>query len=195
MPVISKELLFVLFADDTTCITSPDKLQECCDLIGSWFLSNKLVLNIQNTKLMLLTLKNVVIPNVSIYNLPVEYVSRTKFLGCIIDSKLKWSEHGSCVCKKVSHGIALLRASYYLFPLFVKRMIYFAFVHSHINYCLAAYGGAAKVHMNKIIVLQKKAIRLMYDASFTERVKPLALIGRILLVMKYIYVAILCACV
>ena len=35
--------------------------------------------------------------------------------------------------------------------------------------------------MNKITVLQKKAIRLMYDASFTEHVKQLALIGRILL--------------
>ena len=130
---------------------------------------------------MLFTLKNVVIPDVSIYNGLVEYISSTKFLGCIIDSKLKWSEHVSCVCEKVSSGIALLRASYNLFPLFVKRMIYFAFVHSHINCCLAVYGGAAKVHMNKIIVLQKKSIRLMYDASFTEHVKPFALIGRILL--------------
>lgn len=164
-----------------TCITSPNKLQECCDLIGSWFLSNKLVLNIQKTKHMLFTLKNVVIPDVNIYNVPIEYVSSTKFLGCIVDSKLKWSEHVSCVCKKVSRGIALLRASYNLFPLFVKRMIYFAFVHSHINYCLAVYGGAAKVHMNKIIVLQKKAIRLIYNASLNEHVKPLALIGRILL--------------
>ena len=124
-----------------------------------------------------------VIPDISIYNVPVEHVSSTKFLGCIIDSKLKWSEHVSCVCKKVSRGMALMRASYNLFPLFVKRMIYFAFVRSHINYCLAFYGGAAKVHMNKIIVLQKK-IRLMYDASFTEHVKLLALIGRILLCYK-----------
>ena len=60
-------------------------------------------------------------------------------------------------------------------------MIYFAFVYSHINYCLTFYGGVAKVHMNKIIELQKKVIRLMYDASFTEHVKPLVWIGRILL--------------
>ncbi len=181
LPAVSRELLFVLFADDTTCITSPDKLQECCDLVGSWFLSNKLVLNIGKTKHMLFTLKNVVIPDVSIYNVPVEYVSSIKFLGCIIDSKLKWSEHVSCVCKKVSRGIALLRASYKLLPLFVKRLIYFAFVYSHINYCLAVYGSAAKVHMNKITVLQKKAIRLMYDVSYTEHVKPLALSGQLLL--------------
>ena len=131
LPAISKKTLFVLFADDTICITFPNKLQKCCDLVGSWFLSNKLVLNIKKTKHMLFTLKNVVIPDVSIYNVPVEYVSRTKFLGCIIDSKLKWSEHVSCVHKKVSRGIALLRASYNLFPLFVKRMIYFAFVHTY----------------------------------------------------------------
>ena len=96
-------------------------------------------------------------------------------LGFIIDSKLNWSEHVSYVCKKVSRRIALLRASYNLLPLSVKRYI------AHINYCLAFYGGVAKVHMNKIIELQKKVIRLMYDASFTERVKPLVLIGRILL--------------
>ena len=139
LPAISKELLFVLCADDNTCITSPNKLQECCDLIGSWFLSNTLVLNIQKTKHMLFTLKNVVIPDVSIYNVPVKYVSSNKFLGSIIDSKLKWSAHVSCVCKKVSRGMALLRASYNLFTLFLKSMIYFAFVHSYINYCLTDY--------------------------------------------------------
>ena len=35
LPAISKEILFVLFAGDTTCITSPNKLQECCDLFDS----------------------------------------------------------------------------------------------------------------------------------------------------------------
>ena len=119
LPAISKKTFFVLFADDTICITSPNKLQECCDLVDSGFLSNKLVPNIQKTKHMLFTLKNVVIPDVSIYNVPVEYVFSTKFFGCIIDSKLKWSEHVSCVRKKVSRGITLLRASYNLFPLSV----------------------------------------------------------------------------
>jgi hypothetical protein len=52
--------------------------------------------------------------------------------------------------------VALLKSVFNLFPIYVKRMLYFAFVYSHICYCIALWGGTANVHTHKVLVIQKR---------------------------------------
>jgi hypothetical protein len=172
---------FILFADDTTCLAPPNRLQEVCNAISMWFKSNKLVLNTDKTKHMLFSLRSVISPLIYLDGNPIELVKSTKFVGCIVDDGLVWKEHVSFVCKKMSQGIAMLRCVYNVYPAWVKKMIYFAYVYPYLCYCLAAWGNSADVHINRVKVLQKKSIRLMLNLSPLEHVTPWAKLYRLLL--------------
>ena len=50
-------------------------------------------------------------------------------------------------------------------------MMYFAYVYPFITYCLSIWGGAANVHVNKVMVLQKAAIRILLGLSMRAHVQ------------------------
>ncbi len=176
----SPDIRFILFADDTTCLCSPEKLQNTCDVVSKWFACNRLCLNLSKTKHMLFTLRNVVPPVVTLMGRNVECVNNYKFLGCFLDSKLSWQTHIDNTCRKISQGIALLRHCN-LYPVWVKRLLYSAYVYSHICYCLVIWGGAASLHLNRVVVLQKCALRVMLGVGRVEHVMPLAYANNLLL--------------
>jgi hypothetical protein len=166
---------FILFADDTTCVTVPARLQLVCDLVSGWFVANRLMLQANKTKHMFFSLKSAVQrPVVLLNGQVVESVGVFKFLGCLIDNRLSWDAHIAHVCKLVAKGIAILKAVYCLFPVHIMKMVYFAYVFPHITYCLTLWGNAYNVHLNKVFVLQKAAIRLICKAPKLAHVTPLA---------------------
>ena len=62
LPNISPDDLFILFADDTTCLTAPTRLQHVRISIKDWFSANKLALSVSKTKQMLYFLRQSVSP-------------------------------------------------------------------------------------------------------------------------------------
>ena len=179
---VSQDTRFILFADDTTCLVAPDKFQNVCNLVSHWFTLNKLCLNVNKTKYMLFSMRNVTPPAVTIMGVNIECVDSVKFLGCVVDNAISWHAHISHVCNKMSHGIALLRYAHNRFLVWVKRLLYFAYVYPHLCYCMAIWGSAAGVHINRVLVMQKCAIRLMLGIGRLDHVKPLAYVNNLLLV-------------
>ena len=59
---------------------------------------------------MLFSNKNVIQPNVTIEinGQPIKCVTKTKFLGVIIDNKLTWREHISYICGNVAKGMGII---------------------------------------------------------------------------------------
>lgn len=143
-----QDVRFILFADDTTCLTSPDRLQDVCDIVSQWFTCNRLCLNVTKTRFMLFTNRNVMSPRVKLTGVNVECVETIKFLGCMIDNSFSWHAHATLICSKISRGVALLRYINTFYPVWVKRLMYFAYVYPYICYCLAAWGGAPAVHLS-----------------------------------------------
>lgn len=118
------------------------------------------------------------------YGRVIEHVNNFKFLGCNIDSVLNWHIHCNHVCKKVAQGIALLKSVHNLYPTYCKRMLYFAFIYSNLTYCLAIWGNAPMLYINRVLLLQKKAIRLLFSAPWNYHVNPLAYNGNLLLLQE-----------
>jgi hypothetical protein len=116
-------------------------------------------LNATKTKFMLFTNCNVMPPVVALTGINVECVDTIKFLGCIIDNNFSWHAHVTHICSKMSRGVALLRHVNNFYPMWVKRLIYFAYVYPYICYCLAVWGGAPAVHSRRVLMVQKCAIR------------------------------------
>lgn len=110
MSKCSDKLSFVHFADDTTVSLSGVNVADIIPAINrelvkvdSWLCSNKLSLNLDKTVYMVHSnkIKNsddqVIIRNKIICN-----VNKSKFLGIIVDNKLKFKDHVTQVCSKMS---------------------------------------------------------------------------------------------
>jgi hypothetical protein len=48
----------------------------------------------------------------------------------------------------------------------VKKVIYYSLVHSHFTYACEIWGHTFDVHINKIVIAQKKAVKAMSGVSY-----------------------------
>ena len=84
-----------------------------------------------------------------------------KYLGIIIDCNLNWKHHINYVTLKISKTVGIISKLRYYIPNNVLLDIYKSLISPYLTYGVAAWGNAAKVHIQKILVLQKPASRLM----------------------------------
>ena len=83
-----------------------------------------------------------------------------KFLGVLIDEKLNWKDHIANVMSKLSKSTAILyKCSQVIFLLYI-------------SYCSEIGGNTYPSHVN-CLVLQKKAMRLLYEAGRLDHTTPL----------------------
>ena len=121
------------------------------------------------------------IPYILLENHIIERVNSVKFLGCYVDHRVYWHDHINYISMCKSKGIAMLRYTHGYFHVYVKKLIYFAYIYPYITYCLPAWGGTHVTHMNRILLLQKKAIRLIFNVDYNFHVATLAHSNNLLL--------------
>ena len=68
-----------------------------------------------------------------------------------------------------------------LFPLHVKRMLYYVYTYLHLTYCMPIRGGGHSTYVKKVAVLQKKAVRLICYLNYLAYVHPAAYEHKLLL--------------
>ncbi len=181
LPLLSTEIHFVLFADDTSALMPTSLLADNSYLINnclkifSWFYHNRLTVNNIKTKCMYFSLRhNVNPPVITVNNSVLQYVDTFKLLGCYISHDLKWNAHIDHVLTQIAKGVAMLASVKQYFSVNIKSLMYFAFVNSYLLYCVSVWGNAAAYLLNKVVVLQKKALRLICNAFYLAHAKPLA---------------------
>ena len=84
-----------------------------------------------------------------------------KYLGVLIDSTLSWKEHISNVSKKISRTLGVMYKLRIFLPLSVMKSVYYSLIYSHIIYAIEVWGSTFKTEIDKILVLQKRAMRIM----------------------------------
>ena len=170
LPSVSDLFMPILFADDTNLFcTGKDlkalshKINEEIAKIYAWVNANKLSLNIDKTNFMLFTPRNSsrCIDDIVINGIRIAEVTETKFLGVIIDNKLKWSTHILYIRKKIAKGIGILLKARKCFNNETLLSLYHTFVYPYLSYCIHVWGRAYDTHLNDLIVLQNKIIRII----------------------------------
>lgn len=166
----------VLYADDTTIFNShrnmctlTQMLQADLFSLERWCLFNKLSINVLKTCFLLFSSPQRKIsefPSLYISGIKIELRRSTNFLGVIVDSHLKFHEHVIFISKKVMFGIRVLIRARPYFNLQTLLTLYYAFVHSHLNYCISSWGGTYHTHIAPLITLQKQALRII---TFSHR--------------------------
>jgi hypothetical protein len=189
LPNISLVSRFIMYADDTTCLIPYTNHNDGvlianseCEKITLWFYVNRLALNVQKCNVVFFSLcRNIHYYTVLLNRQIVNQVDSVKFLGCYIDAQMNWHVHVNHVALCMSKGVAMLRFVNRIFPQYVKRMLYFAYVYSFMTYCLPAWGGTHSTYVDRVRIMQKRAIRLISDAPLFAHTVPLASQQRLLL--------------
>ena len=182
------DLKCVLFADDTSLYCSGSDLNQLLQvveddlkLLKKWFDINKLSLNINKTKFIIFGNKKVHSPvKLTIDSTEIEQTTHIKFLGVIIDNKLTWKPHIDNVKTKISKIIAILYKMKNILNKKSLQTLYNSLLLPYLTYCVEIWGNTYKTIIHPIIILQKKAIRLVNQTDYYASTNPLFYTNRTL---------------
>ncbi|XP_046666512.1 uncharacterized protein LOC124358262 [Homalodisca vitripennis] len=125
----------------------------------------------------------------------LQLVESTKHLGIVIDGKLSWVQHLNILCGKLSSGIFALRRVKSVSNIEAVKITYFSIFESHLRYGVTLWGAASQLHLERVLIIQKKALRIMADLEWNESCREHFKRWRILTVVNiYILEVIILAC-
>uniref|UniRef100_A0A1B6KD14 Reverse transcriptase domain-containing protein n=2 Tax=Cicadellinae TaxID=33370 RepID=A0A1B6KD14_9HEMI len=161
----------VMYADDTTLLIKNDSAEGVYESATSslskalnYCRRNDLAMNPSKTVHINFSKRKDHIPN----PLDVSRKDHIKFLGVTIDHKLTWTEHVNQVCKKISTGIYVVRRIKCIGNLEAAKTAYYSLVETHVRYGLAVWGGSSAGNLNRVLLLQKKAIRTLAELEHQQ---------------------------
>lgn len=166
------------YADDTTLLVRANNFSQLIreasfvlNVIQNWLLENNLILNKEKTNFIIFktsrSTKNFPL-NTLINNDNVQFISATKFLGIITDTNLSWTQHISELVKKINSVTYSMRVVKKYVTYKTLRMIYYACFVSRLRFGIIFWGGAAAAEINKLLIVQKQALRCMHDIPLRE---------------------------
>ena len=106
-------------------------------------------------------------------NCAIERVYNAKFLGVLIDDKLSWNVHVVHICTKLSRSISIIKKVKNILNSDNLKTLYNSLILPYINYCCQVWGNSSKYLINKLIILQKRAIRIVSKSMYSSHTAPL----------------------
>ena len=96
-----------------------------------------------------------------INNSPLLVTDTALFLGITIDEKISFNQHIAKLCNKLIYVILMLRHAKQYFDTKTMVDLYYTFFYPHLLYGLEFWGHASSTELDRILVLQKKALRII----------------------------------
>ena len=150
--------------------------------VYNWLTSNKFSLNLKKSNFVIfrpLQKKLPFTPKLYLYDpstnkhKQLECREFVKYLGVLIDYKLSWNNHIDTILLKISRTVGLLLKLRHFVPFSTLISIYHSLIAPYLPYGLIAWGQASKSQLNKLLVLQKRALRFIHFAKPRDHAIPL----------------------
>ena len=109
---------------------------------------------------------------IEIGNGVVEFADVGRYLGVMLHCNISYKDHINNVCSKMSKSIGIL---YRLAPDVPEKVVislYYSFIYPYLNYCIVVWGGAADSHINRFLLLQKRAVRFITSSRYLDHSNP-----------------------
>ena len=91
-------------------------------------------------------------------------MSSVKYLGVILDEGITWSEHIEHLTTKLSRNAGIFSKLRYYVNEEVLIKTYHALFNSHLQYAILCWGTTTQTNLNRLQVLQNRAVRNMFKA-------------------------------
>lgn len=158
-----------LYADDIALVYGEQvypELQQSMNadllLIKSWMSNNRLHLNAKKTKFMIFNQSNLSL-DIKYDNIPIERVKKFKYLGVTIDCCLKFNVYIDLLKIRLSRAAGIFRRISSVLSYSTKRMVFFAFFSSIMDYGIEIYGKSCKTKLKELQVLQNRALKNLFN--------------------------------
>ena len=188
--------MFYLFADDTNILYADKSLNVLEKIVNEelvnvydWLTSNKLTLNIKKSNYVIFhpyQQKLYFEPKITIFDntekkqVALENKEFIKYLGVFIDKGLSWKEHINYILTKISRSVGLISKLRHFIPRHTLLTIYQALIVPYISYGLTVWGQTSSFLLNKILILQKRALRFIYSTKRDQHAIPLFIDAKVL---------------
>ena len=170
-----------LFADDALITISGSdivdinqKLQQDLDSLFKWLCINKLKINIEKTKYMIISRKtNIEDIELKINNQIKQKVKSIVYLGIQIDEKLDFNDHIEYTIRKIAKQIGFLKRSCKYLSKKYKIMVYKSIIEPLFIYCPTVFFIMKDSQIAKLQVLQNKAMRFILVKPFDTHIREM----------------------
>ena len=177
MPLCLKTCKISLYADDTCLYYASANHQILTEslnadllLIDIWLKRNRLALNVPKCELLFIgtkkRLKNIIVPDVYIQNVPLKRVTHCKYLGIVIDEHLDWGKHIEYLSKKVLKDIYLLKRIRPYVTQQTALIFYKSVIQCKFDYCSAIWGNTGKGNLDSLQKLQNRTLRVVLQVEW-----------------------------
>jgi len=181
-------------------MTLIDSINTDINRMAIWFKANKLAVNKSKTKFIIFHARSKKLP----LNLPEVKIDENepglpfdpskitvlerihdkneniecrayKLLGIYLDEHLSLEHHVHHLTKKLNKSMYCIKMAKNNLNDSGLRALYFALIHSHLNYCPIILNCLSQSNKNKIFKIQKKAIRVITGSKYNAHTSPLFL--------------------
>lgn len=131
------------------------------DLLERWFTKWRIKVNPNKCTAVYFGSKRVHPPPIKIYNKPILFDTKSKYLGIIFDKRMSWKEHINYVKSKYLN--ALNKISFIINSPSLdyqnKTLLYKSVLRPILTYAASVWGFTFNTHMEKLQILQNKTLR------------------------------------
>ena len=170
-----KKCIIHHFADDTNLLCSGKNLKTLRKTMNKelaylfeWLCANRLSLNAGKTEFIIFRRNKLINEKFTlrINQTTIRESTKIKYLGVYLDKNLSWEFHINELCKKLSSAVGMLYKMKNLCSTSTLKSIYHSLFHSHLSYGISVWGLAKTSLTQKVIILQKRAVRVVGNEDF-----------------------------
>lgn len=168
IPRCLKHCLAKLFVDDTLIYIVSDTIEDATskinhdlETISKRLCQNKLKSNVNKTKAIVITNKNIDRNNINLYinQTKLEIEHKIRYLGVIIDDKLCFDKNINHVCRKVGQKVNVLNRLRNELNIEQKLTLLKSIIEPHFNYCASILFLSNTTDLHRLQIIQNKCLR------------------------------------
>ena len=144
--------------------------------LSDWFKANKLSLNVKKSNYVIFKPRQ----RRGEFDLNIEInghkMIRTKevtFLGVILDENLSWKSHISHIAGKISKSVGIIGRSRPCLTKLALKTLHYSLVYPYFQYCIIVWGSTYPTNLNRLVLLQKRIVRIVNKKPFDAHTDPL----------------------
>ena len=177
---VSNIAKLILFADDKHLFFSHTNPVHLVNVINRelqkfsiWLRANKLSLNLGKTKFMMFRPRQIM-QQIDFKILIIQIrENNIVFLGVILDEHLTWKSHISHVSNKISKSTGIIRKSSFFLLKQSLLTLHYSMVYPYLQYCNVVWASTYASNLPRLVLLQKRVIRILNNSGFDSHTTPI----------------------
>jgi hypothetical protein len=110
---------------------------------------------------------------ISLNNIEIDLVKEVSFLGVILDEHLTWKAHIFHVARKMSKSIGIVKRASFCLSSNSLITLYYSLVYPYMQYCILVWGSTYPSNLYRIVLLQKRIIRIVDKSAYDAHTEPI----------------------